>query len=64
MDSIYDHLSLPYPDEARQAIAAYVADHPRDKHGSHDYKLEEFGLSEQQVLDRFSNYIETFNIAV
>lgn len=64
VDSIYDHLSLPYSDEVRRAIAAYVADHPRGKHGSHDYKLEEFGLSEQQVLDRFSSYIETFNIAV
>ena len=64
VDRIYDHLSLPYPDKTRGAIAAYVADHPRGKHGSHDYKLEEFGLTEQQVLDRFSNYIETFNIAV
>lgn len=64
VDCIYDHLSLPYPDGTRQAIADYVADHPRGKHGSHDYKLEQFGLNEQQVLDRFSSYIETYNIAV
>ena len=34
------------------------------KHGSHDYKLEEFGLTEQQVLDRFANYIDTYHIEV
>jgi hypothetical protein len=26
--------------------------------------LEEFGLTEQQVLDRFANYIDTYNIEV
>jgi hypothetical protein len=64
VDRIYQHLSLPYPDAVREAIAAYVDEHPRGKHGSHDYKLEQFGVSEQQVLDRFSNYIETYNIEV
>jgi hypothetical protein len=64
VDRIYNHLSLPYPDAVREAIAAYVDEHPRGKHGSHDYKLEQFGLTEQQVLDRFSNYIGTYNIEV
>jgi len=64
VDRVYQHLSLPYPDEARDAIAAYVDDHPRGKHGSHDYKLEEFGLTEKQVLDRFAKYIDTYQIAV
>ncbi len=64
VDRIYEHLSLPYPQLARDAITAYVADHPRGKHGSHDYHLREFGLSEQQVLDRFATYIETYDIEV
>lgn len=64
VDRIYEQLSLPYPDDARAAITTYIADHPRGKHGSHDYHLKEFGLSEQQVLDRFAPYIETYNIEV
>ncbi|MEH6582913.1 MAG: sulfotransferase [Halioglobus sp.] len=64
VDEIYQHLSLPYGDEVRTGIKAYVDDHPRGKHGSHDYQLQEFGLTEHQVLDRFANYIETYNIAV
>jgi len=64
VDGIYRHLSLPYPQQTRSSIAAYIDDHPRGKHGSHDYQLDELGLSERQVLDRFSNYIETYNIEV
>ena len=36
----------------------------KGEQGSRDYQLNEFGLTEQQVLDRFANYIETYNIAV
>ncbi|MFK7977277.1 MAG: hypothetical protein AB8C02_14170, partial [Halioglobus sp.] len=61
---IYSHLGLPYPNSVREQLAAYVADNPRGQHGSHDYQLAEFGLSEQQVLDRFGHYIDTFNLAV
>ncbi len=64
VDSIYLQLDLPYPDAVRAAISAYVDDHPRGKHGSHDYRLEEFGLTQQQVLSRFANYIETYNIPI
>ncbi len=64
VDSIYLQLGLPYPDAVRAAISAYVDDHPRGKHGSHDYRLEEFGLTHQQVLSRFANYIETYNIPI
>ena len=64
VDRIYEQLALPYPATVRSAISDYVDAHPRGKHGSHDYHLQEFGLSEQQVLDRFANYIETYNIEV
>ena len=32
------------------------------KHGKHDYRLEEYGLTEQQILDRFAFYIERFKV--
>ena len=64
VDEIYSHLGLPYSEETRTLIANYVAEHPRGKHGSHDYQLDQFGLSEQQVLDRFESYIKRYNIKV
>jgi hypothetical protein len=64
VEDIYQQLDLPYTQDVQQLIASYVADHPRNKHGSHDYQLAQFGLTEQQVLDRFAHYIETYNIKV
>lgn len=64
VEDIYQQLDLPYTEDVQQLIASYVADHPRNKHGSHDYQLAQFGLTEQQVLDRFAHYIETYNIKV
>lgn len=64
VDSIYSHFKLPLPDGTREKIASYIADHPKGKHGSHDYKLQQFGLTENKVLDRFAGYIERFDIKV
>ncbi len=64
VDEIYDRLALPYSDAVRGAIANYVEQHPRGKHGSHDYQLEQFGLTREQVLERFSDYIQTYQIEV
>jgi hypothetical protein len=61
---IYEHFGLPLSFETRALLETHVAEHPRGKHGSHDYQLDEFGLSEQQVLDRFARYIDTYNIGV
>ena len=29
---------------------------PKDKHGAHDYTLEDFGLTEAQINKQYSNY--------
>ncbi len=60
---IYAHFELPFGDDVEQALAAYVAAHPKGKHGSHDYELEAFGLSEDAILERMAPYMERFGIA-
>lgn len=59
---IYDYFKLPMTATAKQRIEAYAADHPMNKHGKHEYALEQYGLSEQQVLKRFEFYIEHFQV--
>ena len=59
---IYDYFKLPMSTTAEKQIAQYAADHPMGKHGKHEYDLEQFGLSEKQVLERFAFYIERFNV--
>ncbi len=61
-DQIYQHFELPMTGQMAGAIKSYADAHPMGKHGRHGYKLEEYGLTEQQILDRFGFYIERFSI--
>lgn len=62
VDRIYDYFQLPMSPVAEKAIKQYAADHPMGKHGKHAYDFAEFGLTEQQILDRFAFYIDRFNV--
>jgi hypothetical protein len=57
---IYGHFGLPLTQAARAAFEAHAAANPRAKHGRHEYALEEFGLSEAGVRERFRAYQERF----
>ncbi|MCC7517092.1 MAG: sulfotransferase [Pseudomonadales bacterium] len=53
---IYQHFQLPLSQETEARFQQYADAHPMGKHGKHAYRLEEYGLSEQQVLERFAFY--------
>jgi len=53
---IYAHFGLPLTPAALAAFEAHAAANPRAKHGRHEYELEEFGLSEELVRERFREY--------
>jgi len=59
---IYDHFGLPLPEQAAAAMRARVENHPKGRHGEHDYGLEEFGLSREDVVQRFGPYVERFGL--
>lgn len=61
VERIYRHFDLPF-DEARKAIEAYSASHPKDKHGKHEYDLASYGLTRDQVRERFAAYIDRFGL--
>ncbi len=48
---------------SRDAIASYVADHPKDGLGVHTYDLSEFGLERDQIAERFAGYVERYGVA-
>ena len=60
---IYSHFGTPMTPEARKAIEAHIESHPKGKHGSHDYSLEEYGLDPREVRERFASYIDRFQIS-
>ncbi len=58
--SIYGHFGIRVTDDLEAAWAAHVTAHPQGEHGEHEYSLAEYGLTESQVLNRFTAYLERF----
>ncbi len=64
VERIYAHFDLPLDADSRRAMREHVDANPKGKHGSHDYGVEEYGLSPADMLERFGPYVERFGIAV
>ncbi|MFC3778008.1 sulfotransferase family protein [Mycolicibacterium holsaticum] len=47
---------------ARAAVCAYVDAHPRGRFGAHGYRLEDYGLDQGQIRERFADYVERYNV--
>jgi hypothetical protein len=62
VNRIYRHFDLPAGEEVTQAMQAHVAANPKGRHGAHDYRLEDWGLTSAQVRARFLPYAERFGI--
>lgn len=60
-EGIYRHFGLPLSDEGRAAIAAdYAASQEGHRKPAHRYELADFGLTEQQVENRFEAYLDAY----
>lgn len=62
IESIYRHFDFELTASARMAMQRYIDNRPRDKHGSHKYTLEQFGLSREQHGPLFSDYCQRFGL--
>lgn len=51
---IYDRFGLTLSAGAEQRMRDWIAANPEGKHGRHEYTLEQFGLTEAMVRDRFA----------
>jgi hypothetical protein len=57
-EKVYGHFDMPLTDEVRSKLESYVAVHPMNRHGKHEYDLDEYGLDRGSILSRFSAYLE------
>jgi hypothetical protein len=57
IQKIYTHFGWDLKDSALDKMKGFLAKNPKDKHGAHEYSLEDFGLTEQGINEQFSNYI-------
>jgi len=64
VEGIYHHFELPMTPAAREALEAHVAANPKGRHGKHEYQLEDWGLTKDDVSARFAPYVERFRIDI
>ena len=60
--AIYAHWSLPFSDEARSRVQAYVEQSPQGKHGEHQYSFADTGLDAATERAKFANYQARFRV--
>jgi hypothetical protein len=61
---IYGLAGLPLTDEARDAMGAYIEDHPRGRHGTVVYDFDDLGLDPAELRRRFAGYVDYFGVTI
>jgi hypothetical protein len=57
---VYDHFGLPWNGAVEPRMRKFLADHPENKYGEHQYPLEQFGLDPEQEAERYREYRDRF----
>jgi hypothetical protein len=59
---IYDFVGLELTPAVEAAMAARIAAAPEKAHGEHRYDVADFGMTEDDVRDRFGGYVDEFGL--
>jgi len=60
---MYAHFDYPLTDEVEAKMLAFMRENTRDKHGSHTYTPEDFGIDPEHDRAPFQEYIDYFGLA-
>jgi hypothetical protein len=63
VERIYEVAGQPMTEEARSAMARFIADNPRGRHGAIEYDLAQLGLDADDLRRRNAFYEERFPVA-
>jgi hypothetical protein len=59
---IYDFCSLELSNEVEQAMKQRGKDDPERRHGEHRYDIADFGLTDDEVGERFGSYVDRYDL--
>ncbi len=62
LKNVYEHFSLDFGLEHEERIRSYLAAKPRGKHGRHEYRLEDMGVSISHERERFRAYQDRYSV--
>ena len=63
VERIYSFIGEALTPETRAAMQQRITDDPERQHGAHRYNIADFGLTENEVRERFGGYIDRFDLA-
>lgn len=64
IESLYRYFNFEFSDELKLKMKTYLENRPRDKHGRHEYKLEDYGLDATRDAEQFAAYTARYLPAV
>jgi LPS sulfotransferase NodH len=59
---IYDFHGVDWPEGHDERLKEHLEANPRGRFGSHEYRSEDFGLTDRELRDRFADYIDHFGL--
>ena len=62
LQDIYAHFDLEFTEEVAGLLEARIAEKPTSQEGEHEYSIEEFGLTNEEVRDALRTYNERFGV--
>lgn len=62
VEQVYGACGVALDARARDALATYVAAHPKGALGTHRYDLAEYGLDAAALGERFADYVERYGV--
>jgi hypothetical protein len=62
VEDIREHFRLPHRQEHDMAVGEFLDKSQKGKIGKHRYSLKQFSLDPQEIVNRFGDYIERFEI--
>jgi hypothetical protein len=57
---IYEHFGLAWSQEFEAAMSVWLQDNPQGKQGRNTYSLTEYGLTHEDIEQRYASYISMF----
>eukprot|EP01100_Stratorugosa_tubuloviscum_P008171 TRINITY_DN3402_c0_g1_i1.p1 TRINITY_DN3402_c0_g1~~TRINITY_DN3402_c0_g1_i1.p1 ORF type:complete len:496 (-),score=168.32 TRINITY_DN3402_c0_g1_i1:72-1454(-) len=60
MKNLYQKLELHYSDDIEKRILDYLKENPQGKHGRAEYKIEDYGITNDEIEQQFKEYIDIY----
>jgi hypothetical protein len=62
LQDIYSHFDLDFNEEIAGLLETRISEKPTSQEGEHEYSIEEFGLTNEQVRETLKTYNERFGV--